>query len=91
MIKNIRKLTISLLVVWLIIGGIDFVLVHNYQKPIFSKGQDTADDGGSGRYVGLGYSFLLEGGLVIDENPQFQIKYFESYIFNIKVSEGTRE
>ena len=54
---------------------VDFVLVHNYRKPLFYVGVDLADDGGSGRYVGLGYSFEIEGNFMPDtETPATEDK-----------------
>ena len=96
--KKIRKKAIIAIVcviaLWLIVGIVDFTLVHNYRKPLFCVGVDLADDGGSGRYVGLGYSFEIEGNFMPDtENPATEDKKpkvtsYRGYIFGIEVSRG---
>ena len=88
--KKICILIITLLVFWLIIGVTDFVRVHSFEKPLFCVGTKTADDGGSGHYVGLGYSVDIEGNLMPeDELPG--ITKFSYYIFGIHVESGVRD
>jgi len=73
--------------IWLLIGIIDFALVHNYKKPVFCIGVNTVDDGGSGTYKGLGYSFELEGNFMPEsENPG--VNSYRGYIFGTEVSRG---
>lgn len=96
--KKIRKKAIIAIVcvtaLWLIMGIVDFALVHNYRKPLFCVGVDLADDGGSGRYVGLGYSFEIEGNFMPDvETPATEaekpkVTSYRGYIFGIEVSRG---
>jgi len=72
---------------WLALGIVDFSLVHNYKKPIFCIGVNTADDGGSGTYKGLGYSFELEGNFMPEtENPG--VTSYKGYVFSKEVSRG---
>lgn len=96
--KKIRKkiiiAVVCVIAVWLIMGIVDFVLVHNYRKPLFCVGVDLADDGGSGRYVGLGYSFEIEGNFVPDvetpatEAEKSKVTSYRGYIFGKEVSRG---
>ena len=45
-----------LVAIWSAVTVIDYRRVcHSFQKPIFSIGTETQDDGGSGIYKGLGY------------------------------------
>jgi len=77
----------GVIAMWLLIGIIDFSLVHNYKKPVFCIGVNTADDGGSGTYKGLGYSFELEGNFMLEsENPG--VTSYRGYIFGKEVSRG---
>ena len=94
--KNKKKVIIAVIYViaaWLIMGIVDFALVHNYRKPLFCIGVDLVDDGGSGKYVGLGYSFEMEGNFMPDaetsakeEKPK--VTSYRGYIFGKEVSRG---
>ena len=95
--KNKKKVIIAVvcvIAVWLIMGIVDFALVHNYRKPLFCVGVDLADDGGSGRYVGLGYFFEIEGNFMPDtETPATEaekpkVTSYRGYIFGKEVSRG---
>lgn len=65
--KKIFLAVMILAVIWVIVGAVDFSRVHSFEKPIFSIGTETFDDGGSGHYVGLGYSFDIEGNFMPDD------------------------
>ena len=78
---------LAVLVLWLCVGITDFALVHNYRKPLFCVGVDLADDGGSGNYVGLCYSFDIEGNFMPEaKNPG--VTSYRGYIFGKEVSRG---
>ena len=70
---NKKKIIIAIacaVVLWIADGIVDYGRVHSFEKPIFCVGTELADDGGSGEYVGLGYSFDIEGNFMPDtENP----------------------
>ena len=88
--KNKKKVIIvgvCVIAAWLIVGIVDFALVHNYRKPLFCIGVDLADDGGSGKYAGLGYSFDIEGNFMPEmKNPG--VTSYRGYIFGKEVSRG---
>lgn len=54
--KKIIITIVCILAAWIAVGAIDFVMVQTWHKPIFCIGRELAQDGGSGNYVGLGYS-----------------------------------
>ena len=85
--KKGMALLICLMVFWLCAGCIDFALVHSYKKPIFCIGMDLADDGGSGRYGGIGYSFEIEGNFMPESNDPGVTSY-RGYLFGKEVSRG---
>jgi hypothetical protein len=91
--KTVRAVTVTicvLLLLWLTIGVVDLFKVKSFEKPLFILKADTADDGGSGMYYGLGYSFELKGNfLPEDELPG--VTQYKYYIFNNLVLEGIRE
>lgn len=55
------------LAVWIAIGMMDYSRLHRFEKPIFCITTELADDGGSGRYVGLGYVFEIEGNFMPED------------------------
>lgn len=68
-----------LLVIWGSIAYSDYAAVAiSFDKPQFCISAMTADDGGSGKYIGLGYSFDINGHL--DVNNGFEV---DSYIYKI--------
>ena len=85
---------LGVVVLWLFLGMIDFALVHNYRKPLFCVDVDLTDDGGSGKYVGLGYSFDIEGNFMPDtetpatEDKKPKVTSYREYIFGKEVSRG---
>lgn len=91
MAKRKRILLIFLVLsLWLCIGIIDFVRVHRFERPLFCIGAQTADDGGSGNYIGLGYSFYIEGNFMPeDEFPG--VTYWKYYLFGIEAQTGRRD
>jgi len=77
----------GVVILWLCVGITDFALVHNYRKPLFCVGVDLADDGGSGRYVGVGYSFDIEGNFMPEgKNPG--VTSYSGYLFGKEVCRG---
>ena len=88
--KKILISIICVVVLWGIVGIFDFVMVHSYRKPFFCVGKELADDGGSGKYVGLGYSFDIEGGFM-PESENLGVTSFRGYILGYEVSRGSLE
>ena len=54
-IKILITIVLAIIVLWGIIFGIDYYMCANCKMPIFVRAKETADDGGSGTYYGLGY------------------------------------
>ena len=84
------KIIIALLgvvVLWLCVGIVDFALVHNYRRPLFCICTEPMQDGGSGKYVGLGYSFDIEGNFMPEaKNPG--VTSYRGYILGKEVCRG---
>lgn len=53
----------SLLIIGGTMLGVDYHRCTQLQRPMFAIGVDTADDGGSGTYRGLGYTIVIDGHL----------------------------
>ena len=72
-------LIVVLLVSWASIAYSDYADVAiSYDKPKFCISTMAADDGRSGKYIGLGYSFVIDGHLDADNGYQV-----DSYIYKI--------
>ena len=66
--KKIKVILLSIAILWLLVVIVDFNRVtRDYEKPIFCIVTETADDGGSGQYIGLGYSFVIEGNFMPED------------------------
>jgi len=71
-------------------GVLDYFRVAGFEKPIFAIPVETADDGGSGLYRGLGYSFDIEGNFM----PEDEFPGVTHYIYSIcgvEIAEGIRD
>lgn len=80
----------AILLSWLLAGATDFLRVASFEKPLFCILQDGADDGGSGHYVGLGYSFDIEGNFMPEDELKGVIRY-TCRIFGVPVRSGLRD
>ena len=62
--NKILKIVISILgvisVLWGLLFTIDYVRCSSFLEPVFVMAGETADDGGSGIYYGLGYKVKIE-------------------------------
>ena len=67
--KKRRTIAIVLVVLllWLTVTLTDFYRVTCFEKPVFSVLTDSYDDGGSGKYIGLGYYIALEGNFMPED------------------------
>ena len=88
-----KKALIPLLIavlLWLAAGTVDILRVSSFEKPVFCAPCVTADDGGSGDYQGLGYSFDIEGNfLPEDEFPG--VTEYTLRVFGAEVRSGSRD
>ena len=91
--KIIIALICSVAVLWLTIAVVDYARVNSFKMPIFCVGTRTYDDGGSGKYVGLGYSFDIEGNFmpdVVEDDLEGVIKW-TYYLFGLELQTRTRD
>lgn len=85
--KRIVIIVLAVILLWLAAGVTDFALVHNYHRPLFCICTEPMQDGGSGKYVGLGYSFDIEGNFMPDAKD-YGVTSYRGYIFGKQVSRG---
>lgn len=88
--RKVLAVIMVLLVLWLAVGIADFFRVYYFERPVFCVLVQGADDGGSGTYVGLGYSFEIEGNFMPeDEFPG--VTHYQYRIFGLDVCGGIRD
>ena len=89
--KKIFVVLVIIFVIWLMMGVVDYSKVRSFERPIFSIIIEPGyEDGGSGRYVGLGYYFDIKGNFMPeDELPG--VTHYDFYIFGIHVESEIRD
>ncbi len=81
----------ALLLLWFCAVIIDFnLVVRNFEKPFFCVLTDGADDGGSGKYIGLGYSFEIEGNFMPEDEFPGVTKFDAKFLW-IPVASEVRD
>lgn len=85
--KKYIAIVLVVIFLWLAAGVIDFALVHSYHKPLFSICIEPMQDGGSGKYAGLGYSFDIEGNFTPD-SADYGVTSYRGYILRKQVIRG---
>ena len=79
----------AVVVVWLSMFVTDFISASTLRMPKFVLPIDTADDGGSGTYLGLGYTVELEVHLDVDLGVV--IEKTEMKVFGRVIASSERE
>lgn len=88
--KKTLIILIIIILLWIVIGIVDYSKLHGFEKPVFCIPVSTSDDGGSGHYVGLGYSFDIEGNFMPeDEFPG--VTKWTYYLFGIEIQTSIRD
>ena len=82
--KKVISVVLCAVLIWSAMVVTDFLLVRNYRKPLFCIGINLADDGGSGKYAGIGYSFFLEGGFMPDDDEP-DVTSGQGYLFGREI------
>lgn len=82
--NKVLKIVISILgvilVLWGLIFTIDYVRCSSFLEPVFVIAGESADDGGSGMYYGLGYKVKIEKNISAEYGPE--LVKVEIYIFD---------
>ena len=80
-------LIVVLLVSWASIAYSDYADVAiSYDKPKFCISTMTANDGGSGKYMGFGYSFDIDGHS--ESNGKYEVDTYTYKILGITIKQG---
>lgn len=79
-LKVLIGIIIALIAIWVLIFCVDYLRCANFKMPIFVIAEETADDGGSGTYYGLGYRVEVKKSLSAEYGAQ--LEKVEMYIFN---------
>jgi hypothetical protein len=89
--KRILAILLTIVLLWAAVVLSEYRQVcHNFNRPNFTIPIRTVDDGGSGVYAGLGYSFVIKGNFMPeDEFPGVTQAKF--YMFGKLAKEAVRE
>ena len=88
--RKIAAMLLILIVIWTAVIFTDFYRVTRFEKPVFCILTDSYDDGGSGKYWGLGYSIAIEGNFMPeDEYPG--VTRYHIKLFGIHLKSGIRD
>lgn len=88
--RNIMRLIVAI-IVWLSIFVTDFIRVNDFERPVFCVLVNGADDGGSGTYIGLGYTVDIEGNFVMEDEVERGVTEFDMKLFGVlRVAAGIR-
>ena len=79
-VKILITIVLAIIILWCIIFGIDYFRCANCKMPIFVRAKETADDGGSGTYYGLGYKVKMEKNISVETGPV--LVKVEMYMFD---------
>lgn len=72
---------------WVSIAYADYASVAiSFDKPEFCIAATTADDGGSGQYMGLGYFFIIEGHL--ESDGKYEADSYTCRLLGITLKQG---
>ena len=74
---------IIVVLLWCSLFVTDFVRVSQFEKPIFCVLLNGADDGGSGTYVGLGYTVELDGNFMPEDAELRGVTQYDMKLFGI--------
>ena len=93
-----KIIVIFTIIIFLIIIGLgltDYLRVKSFEKPKFTFiSKDLQKDGGSGTFIGLGYSVKIKGNFMTDlsdDTITHGVTEYEFYVIGIKVSSGIRD
>ena len=82
--NKVLRIVISILgvilVLWGLVFTVDYVRCSNLMEPVFVVAGQTADDGGSGIYYGLGYKVKIEKNISAEYGPE--LVKVEMYMFD---------
>ena len=88
--KPIIIAMVCAVVLWVAVGIADYALVRGFDRPVFCVCVEPMQDGGSGKYVGLGYSFDIEGSFMPDDEFPGVTRY-TYYLFGVEVQTQVRD
>ena len=87
--KNI-VVVVCLIALWLTVAVVDYVRLNSFERPIFSVCTESMEDGGSGKYIGLGYSYDIKGNFMPeDEFPG--VTKWTLYLSGIEIESQIRD
>lgn len=88
--KKVIVCVAVVVILWIGSGVLDFFRVESFERPLFCIPTESYDDGGSGHYVGLGYSVDIKGNFMPEEELPGVTEY-RYYLFGLEMKSGIRD
>lgn len=94
--KNTMKKVLTIISVffalWLAMGITDYIRVSHFERPFFAllDAEECYEDGGSGPYRGLGYSFDILGNFMPEEEYP-GVRQYTYRLFGVELTSGVRD
>ena len=82
-VKILIGIIITLILLWGIVFAVDYFRCRNFKMPIFVVAGETADDGSSGIYYGLGYKVNVAKSISAEYGGQLEkveLYFFDKFI-----------
>jgi len=90
-VKIIIIMDAIILVVLMTMGITDYRrTTHSFEKPVFAQVVNGADDGGSGLYIGIGYSVDIKGNFM-PEGEFKGVTHAHFYVFGKEIRYAIRD
>lgn len=90
-LKNFTLVFVTVLTFLVTMGITDYRrTVHSFEKPIFAQVINGADDGGSGSYVGIGYSVDIKGNFMPEDELK-GVTHASFYVFGKEIHYAVRD
>ena len=82
----VKKWLVAIIIVIICMNLYDFMKITNFEKPMFSFYNVTADDGGSGQYYGFLYMVDLTVNTLEHEKHETDVVSYDYYLLGFKLS-----
>lgn len=89
--KKVIVVAVVFVFIWATMFITDLVRAHDFERPMFCVLMNGADDGGSGTYVGFGYTIDIEGNFVTEDMNERGVTEFDMKLFGLRVLAGIRD
>lgn len=89
--RSVIAVVVGLLILWFVVGTIDFFRVSSFERPMFCMGKESVYKGAEDykNYQGIGYSFVVAENSSESEFPG--VTRYTYFLFGNEVVSGMRD